>query len=111
MKTLNIRRFLFPLALCALFTVSHVYAPDTTTGDSGTTTSTETDANGTTNPNAAADSSTENTLPMTLEQFDKMRALIQRQSDNALQLDKDFQAFLDDLLGMSTTEETTNKTK
>ncbi len=98
MKTLNIKKVLFSLTLCALFALSPIKAEDTAPAtDTAATTDT-----------TATDAALENTLPITLEQFDKLRALIQRQSDNAAQLDRDFQGFLDDLLGTSTADATTD---
>lgn len=96
MNTQNLKKILVSLAAVAFLGIGQASAADAAAPTSSTNSSTS----GSTDPNTANDSdSLDNTLPITLEQFDKLRALIQRQSDNAVQLDNDFQAWLDDLLG------------
>lgn len=94
MNTQNLKKILFPLALLAFSTTSIIRAEDA--APAGTEVSTPT-----------VDAEEENTLPLTLEDFDTLRGLIQRQADNAAQLQNDFQAFLDKILGIPASDATT----
>lgn len=98
MNTPNLRKLLVPLALFAFLAIGQIKASDTGTDSTPNTTTTTPGDSGAT-PDQGDPNGADNTLPITLAQFDALRGLIQRQSDNAAQLDKDFQAFLDDLLG------------
>lgn len=98
MNTSNLKKFLVPLALFVLLTAGQTKAVDGPAASTPAAT-----GSAVVDPNApAATDTSEPTLPITLAQFDTLRNLIQRQTDNATQLDKDFQAFLDDLLGTTT---------
>lgn len=96
MNRSNLKKFLAPLALFVLLAAGQTRAADASDATAVVGPATATDSTMTT---AGATDNSEPTLPITLAQFDTLRNLIQRQSDNAAQLDKDFQAFLDDLLG------------